>query len=52
VHQLSSLHLTSHLVAMFFQGDLQSGISQAIQEHKLVACFVRQGTHTRQLTHL
>ncbi|KAI4726785.1 hypothetical protein E4T49_05462 [Aureobasidium sp. EXF-10728] len=27
---------------MFFQGDLQSGISQAIQEHKLVACFVRQ----------
>ncbi|KAG9556948.1 hypothetical protein KCU71_g15558, partial [Aureobasidium melanogenum] len=27
---------------MFFQGDLQSGISQAIQQHKLVACFVRQ----------
>ncbi|KAI4733399.1 hypothetical protein E4T50_16048 [Aureobasidium sp. EXF-12298] len=27
---------------MFFKGDLQSGISQAIHEHKLVACFVRQ----------
>ncbi|THZ10585.1 hypothetical protein D6C95_00449 [Aureobasidium pullulans] len=27
---------------MFFPGDLQSGISLAIQEHKLVACFVRQ----------
>lgn len=28
---------------MFHQGDLQSGISLAIQEQKLVACFVRQG---------
>jgi hypothetical protein len=37
---------------MFFKGDLQSGISQAIQQHKLVACFVRQGTDTSQLTHL
>ncbi|KAI5249443.1 hypothetical protein E4T43_00825 [Aureobasidium subglaciale] len=27
---------------MFFEGDLQSGISQAIQQHKLVACIVRQ----------
>ncbi|KAI5208557.1 hypothetical protein E4T39_01349 [Aureobasidium subglaciale] len=27
---------------MFFEGDLQSGISQAIQQHKLVACLVRQ----------
>jgi hypothetical protein len=29
---------------MFHQGDLQSGISAAIQEQKLVACFIRQGT--------
>jgi hypothetical protein len=29
---------------MFHQGDLQSGISVAIQEQKLVACFIRQGT--------
>jgi hypothetical protein len=28
---------------MFHDGDLQSGISRAIQEQKLVACFVRQG---------
>ncbi|KAJ9630791.1 hypothetical protein H2203_001316 [Taxawa tesnikishii (nom. ined.)] len=27
---------------MFFEGDLQTGISKAIQEQKLVACFVRQ----------
>ncbi|GAB7356008.1 hypothetical protein MBLNU459_g6632t1 [Dothideomycetes sp. NU459] len=27
---------------MFYGGDLQSGISLAIQEQKLVACFVRQ----------
>lgn len=25
---------------MFFEGDLQSGISKALEEHKLVACFV------------
>jgi hypothetical protein len=25
---------------MFYQGDLQSGISKAVQEAKLVACFV------------
>jgi hypothetical protein len=25
---------------MFYEGDLQSGISQALQESKLVACFV------------
>ena len=25
---------------MFYQGDLQSGISKAVQESKLVACFV------------
>ena len=49
--------LTSHLhtilvaipsdnskLTMFHQGDLQSGISAAIQEQKLVACFIRQGT--------
>lgn len=28
---------------MFHEGDLQSGISLAIQEQKLVACFIRQG---------
>jgi len=31
---------------MFHQGDLQSGISLAIQEQKLVACFVRKGSLT------
>ena len=25
---------------MFYEGDLQSGISKAVQEAKLVACFV------------
>jgi hypothetical protein len=25
---------------MFYEGDLQSGIDKAIQESKLVACFV------------
>jgi hypothetical protein len=25
---------------MFYEGDLQSGIGKAIQESKLVACFV------------
>jgi hypothetical protein len=25
---------------MFYQGDLQSGIAKALQESKLVACFV------------
>jgi hypothetical protein len=29
---------------MFHEGDLQSGISAAIQQQKLVACFIRQGT--------
>jgi hypothetical protein len=28
------------LSKMFYQGDLQSGISKAVQEAKLVACFV------------
>lgn len=28
---------------MFYDGDLQSGISQALAESKLVACFVRGG---------
>jgi hypothetical protein len=28
---------------MFHEGDLQSGISAAIQQQKLVACFIRQG---------
>jgi hypothetical protein len=44
------IHLTyntccnTQLPTMFHQGDLQSGISAAIQEQKLVACFIRQGT--------
>jgi hypothetical protein len=25
---------------MFYEGDLQSGIAKAVQESKLVACFV------------
>jgi len=29
---------------MFYEGTLQSGIGQAIQQQKLVACFIR-GTH-------
>lgn len=28
---------------MFHEGDLQDGISEAIQQQKLVACFVRKG---------
>jgi len=28
---------------MFYQGDLQSGIGLAIQQQKLVACFIRKG---------
>lgn len=32
---------TSLYPTMFYEGDLQSGISLAIQESKLVACFVR-----------
>lgn len=28
---------------MFFEGALQEGIALAIQQQKLVACFVRQG---------
>jgi len=28
------------MIKMFYQGDLQSGISKAVQEAKLVACFV------------
>jgi hypothetical protein len=27
-------------VIMFYQGDLQSGINAAVQQSKLVACFV------------
>lgn len=30
---------------MFYDGDLQSGISSAIQQQKLVACLVRQGKY-------
>jgi hypothetical protein len=26
---------------MFYDGDLQGGINKALQENKLVACFVR-----------
>jgi hypothetical protein len=29
---------------MFFEGDLQSGIALAIQDSKLVACFIRGET--------
>jgi len=28
-------------VIMFYQGDLQSGISAAVQQSKFVTCFVR-----------
>jgi hypothetical protein len=35
-----SIDSTVHIIKMFFQGDLQSGISKAVQEAKLVACFV------------
>ena len=35
---------TLQSTAMFHEGDLQSGISTAIQQQKLVACFIRQGT--------
>lgn len=33
---------------MFHEGDLQSGISRAIQEQKLVACFIRQGVQGKR----
>lgn len=33
--------LFSLCLTMFYEGDLQSGIALAIQESKLVACFVR-----------
>lgn len=39
-HHLSSLRTPT----MFHDGSLQSGISRAIQEKKVVACFVR-GAH-------
>ncbi|KAM0704158.1 hypothetical protein Q7P35_008391 [Cladosporium inversicolor] len=35
---------------MFHEGDLQSGISTAIQEQKLVACFIRQDDDERSAT--
>ena len=28
---------------MFFEGDLQAGISQALSQRKLVACFLSDG---------
>ncbi|RDL36055.1 uncharacterized protein BP5553_06667 [Venustampulla echinocandica] len=34
---------------MFYQGDLQSGISKAVQESKLVACFVTDNGEESQL---
>ncbi|KAH6716354.1 hypothetical protein BKA61DRAFT_548341 [Leptodontidium sp. MPI-SDFR-AT-0119] len=34
---------------MFYQGDLQSGIGQAMQEAKLVGCFVTDGGEESQL---
>jgi len=38
---LRHLHTpTQHIIMMFYQGDLQSGISEAVREAKLVACFV------------
>jgi hypothetical protein len=35
---------------MFYQGDLQSGISAAVQQSKLVTCFVR-GDHSDKPPH-
>jgi hypothetical protein len=35
------------ILNMFYEGDLQSGISKAVQEAKLVACFVT-GTSSNQ----
>jgi hypothetical protein len=37
---VSTTTLTSTLIKMFYDGDLQSGIGKAVQEAKLVACFV------------
>jgi hypothetical protein len=35
---------------MFYEGDLQSGISKAVQEAKLVACFVTGETSSHPAT--
>jgi len=40
---LTIIDITPYSTAMFHEGDLQSGISAAIQQQKLVACFIRQG---------
>lgn len=43
-NELSLVFLEQQRIdGMFHTGDLQSGISRAIQEQKLVVCFVRQG---------
>ena len=44
IQYLVAIPTDNSKLTMFHQGDLQSGISAAIQEQKLVACFIRQGT--------
>lgn len=39
----------STLTIMFYEGDIQGGIAQALQESKSVVCFVK-GTRTTQNT--
>jgi hypothetical protein len=44
--------ITNTPIKMFYDGDLQSGIGKAVQEAKLVACFVTGWFYsTRYLCH-